>query len=106
MIWTTRVAAAAVVVVGSLVSSGAAQAAPPSNDLVTGATPVTGLPFLDVVDTTEATTTQDELELNEYCGAPLMEHGVWYTSTPTTDGFATIDTTGSDYSTGILVLAG
>ena len=106
MIWTTRVAAAALTIVGSLATSGVAQAAPPSNDLVTGATAVTGLPFVDVVDTTEATTTQDEIDLNQFCGAPVIEHGVWYTSTPTGNGFATIDTTGSNYSTGILVVAG
>ena len=106
MIWMKRVASAALMIVGSLAISGVAQAAPPPNDVATGATAVTGLPFVDVVDTTEATTTQDEVDFNQYCGAPVIEHGVWYTSTPTTSGFATIDTTGSDYSTGILVVAG
>ena len=106
MTWIRRAAAAAVMTVGSLAGSGVVQAAPPPNDLATGATTIAGLPFVDVVDTTEATTSQDELDLNEFCGAPLMEHGVWYTSTPTTSGFATIDTRGSDYSTGILVLDG
>lgn len=36
----------------------------------------------------------------------LVEHAVWYTSIPVTDGFATIDVRSSDYSAGILVLEG
>ncbi len=93
--------------VGSLVVLGEpALAAPPGNDDVTGATAITSLPFTDEVDTTEATTTAEELAWNEFCGAPAMEHAVWYTATIQAAGTVKVDVTGSDYSAGILVLNG
>jgi hypothetical protein len=102
-----RVTVAGLVAIGSLVLlSESAMAAPPSNDDVTGATAIAALPFTQQVDTTEATTTAEELAWNDYCGAPAMDHAVWYKVTPSADGTVTIDVTGSDYSAGILVLQG
>jgi hypothetical protein len=106
---TCRVLAVAGTVLGSLVlAASVAQAAPPPNDDVENATLVTTpLPYTDAVDTSEATTTPEEAAYNEFCGAPAMERAVWYRSTATGDAdFAVFDVTASDYSAGILVLAG
>jgi hypothetical protein len=92
---------------GSVVPGHLVEAAPPSNDDVSGATVVTTpLPFIDVVDTSEATTTPEEAAFNDFCGAPAIERAVWYTSTATGTGFAVFDVRASDYSAGILVLSG
>jgi hypothetical protein len=92
---------------GSVVPGQLVEAAPPSNDDVSGATVVTTpLPFIDEVDTSDATTTPDEAALNAYCGAPAIERAVWYTSTAAGTGFAVFDVRTSDYSAGILVLSG
>jgi hypothetical protein len=102
-----RVGVAGMVAIGSLVVlSDPAMAAPPGNDDVTGATEITAVPFSDVVDTTEATTTAEEATWNDFCGAPSMDHAVWYRASADADGTITIDATGSDYSAGILVLQG
>jgi hypothetical protein len=84
-----------------------ADAAPPPNDDFAGATVVTTpLPFVDEVDTSEATTTPEEAAYNDFCGAPAMDRAVWYTSTAAGDAdFAVFDVRGSDYGAGILVLA-
>jgi hypothetical protein len=91
---------------GVVSSGGAVLAAPPGNDDVGNATEITSLPFSDTVDTTDATTTPEEAALNDFCGAPEMEHTVWYTATIDADGFALIDVTDSNYSAGIVVLEG
>lgn len=102
---STRAAAvAALLLTGSLATASVAQAAPPPNDDIANATVVNALPFTDTVDTTEATITPDEAQLNDYCGAPAMEHGVWYTATPVGSGTGIIDVTASNYSAGIVVL--
>lgn len=104
---TTRLLAIASTLVGSLATGHIVEAAPPSNDEVSGATVVTTpLPFIDVVDTSEATTTPDEAAFNEFCGAPAIERAVWYTSTASGDAFAVFDVRASDYAAGILVLSG
>lgn len=99
--------AAIAAAVSLLVSAGAALAAPPTNDTYAGATTVsTPLPFNAAVDTTEATTDALDAELNEQCGAPATEASVWYQFTPETDMFVLVDTSGSDYSTGVGVVIG
>lgn len=99
------VATSAIVLTLTTVGGGSAAAAPPSNDDISGATPLT-TPDTIVQDTTEATTSAEEAALNEFCGAPTMEHGVWFTATATESGQRAIDVTASDYSAGILVAEG
>ena len=84
----------------------AAFAAVPSNDTIQTATEITSIPFSDSVDTTEATTDALEASLQAPCGAPAVEHGVWYHATVAESGTYTADTSQSDYGTGIMVLAG
>jgi hypothetical protein len=57
---------------------------------------------------TEDTTTSDttdpfETSLNEFCGAPRVEHGVWFTFTPAADGWVKFNTEESDYAVGIML---
>ena len=90
----------------SVLGASPAWAAPPANDTLAGAVVVGPLPFSHSQSTTEATSDAFETSLNEFCGAPAVEHGVWFTATPTVDAFVGIDTTGSDYSAGIMVFEG
>ena len=109
--FTRRLLVAAVTV---LVAVGAgvplatpAFAAAPSNDDATGATVIdasTTFPINE--DTTEATTSAEETALNAGCGAPAVEHGVWFVTTPAAAGFFAVDVTQSDYSAGIMALSG
>ena len=99
-------AAALLGIASVLPMAGTAGAAAPSNDDLSGATVISGVPFHVEQDTTEATTSAEETALNDYCGAPVLEHGVWFTATAAADAFVVADVTGSDYSAGILVLGG
>jgi hypothetical protein len=84
-----------------------ALAAVPINDDITGAVTITTpLPFTYSESTVDATTSAAEAAFNSFCGAPKLEHGVWFTATPTTNDFIQADVTASDYSAGILVLSG
>lgn len=99
------VAASVIAFAVTIVGGGTAGAAPPSNDDASGATPLS-VPSTIVQDTTEATTSAEEAALNDFCGAPTLEHGVWFTATATESGPRAIDVTASDYSAGILVAEG
>jgi hypothetical protein len=85
-----------------------AAAAPPPNDTPSGATLITGLPFTDDIDTSEATTDQAELDAIAPCvGVPAVERAVWYVAQVTTDAaIVRTDVTESDYSAGIAVFIG
>jgi len=98
---------AAFVGAGSAVGAPAA-AAPPSNDTVAGATPITALPFFDEVDTSEATTDQAELDAIAPCAVvPAVERAVWYVAQVTTDAAAVrTEVSDSDYSAWIAVFVG
>jgi hypothetical protein len=87
--------------------SDTALAAPPANDLFTGATPV-GAGFNEIIDTTEATTDADDAQLNDpfFCGAPATDASVWYAFEATTDGIVVVDVSQSNYSAGVLVGTG
>src|SRR5262245_7769466 len=82
-----------------------ALAAPPTNDLFTGATPATP-GFSETLDTTEATTDADDAQLNEDCGAPATDASVWYEFTTLEDGIALVDVGAADYSAGVAVGTG
>lgn len=55
-------------------------------------------------DTTLADLTDPvETALNANCGAPRVEHGVWFSITPTDTMFVIFDTTESDYGAGLML---
>ncbi len=89
-----------------LPTASTASAAPPDNDDISGATVLGPVPFHLEQDTTEATTSAEEAAFNDFCGAPAFEHAVWFSATAVADNNVVADVTGSDYSAGILVLAG
>ena len=80
----------------------AALAAAPGNDIISGATTVSSLPFNDSINTTEATTDADDVQLNTFCGAPATDASVWY-AVQGHDSTIVADVSGSDYSAGVLV---
>ena len=93
----------------ALVPRGAVAALAPDNDVRTGAVAITGIPFLHVQDTTEATTDADEDVARDLClgaGAPAFEHAVWFSAEVTGGALPQllVDTTASSYGTGIAVL--
>lgn len=100
----TRLSVIAVGLLGSTALAPVALAAAPSNDLFTGAEAVT-IGFSDSVDTTDATTDADDVQLNDQCGAPATDASVWY-SIEGTDAFVIIDVSGSDYFAGIAIGTG
>jgi hypothetical protein len=75
-------------------------AAPPSNDDFDDATVISGLPFSDSIDTTEATTASDDPD----CAG--QGPTVWYAFTPAEDIRVGADTFGSDYDTTLSVYTG
>ena len=87
-------------------TASSAFAAVPGNDDPAGAVVVATVPSTFTQDTTEATTSADEIAFNSFCGAPAIEHGVWYQATPTIDESIAVDVTASDYGVGVLVLSG
>ena len=82
-----------------------ALAAAPANDELAGAVAV-ALGDHITQDTTEATTTAADGDLNANCGAPVTTASVWYSYTPAADGGVVLDMSSSDYSGGFLVFEG
>ena len=81
-----------------------ASAAAP-NDTVAGAITV-AIGTTVTQDTTLADTTDPvETALNDACGAPVVEHGVWFTIDGT-DQFVSFDLNDSDYAAGIMLFEG
>jgi hypothetical protein len=75
------------------------------NDTVAGAITV-AVPDTVDEDTSLADTFDPvETALNDFCGAPTVQHGVWFTIDGT-DQLVAFDTMESDYSAGIMVFAG
>jgi uncharacterized protein DUF6299 len=93
-------------VVAALVLVAPAAAAPPANDTFAGAVTISGLPFSETVDTTEATTDADDANANANCGAPATEASVWYAFTPASATGVSVDVSASDYSAGVIVVTG
>lgn len=76
------------------------------NDHVSSAT-VLAIPASISQDTTVANTSDpDEVALNDFCGAPVVEHGVWFSVTPLAAATYAFDTSKSDYSAGIMLFEG
>jgi hypothetical protein len=86
-----------------LVQASVAAAAPPSNDTFAGATPASP-GFSEELNTTEATTDADDIQLGASCGLPL-DASVWYAFTTPTSGFTIIDAP-ADYTDAVLVGVG
>jgi hypothetical protein len=86
-------------------AAGAASAVAPGNDESTGAV-VLSLGDTVQEDTTEATTTPEDEALNANCGAPATNNSVWYQYSPSIDRTVALDTSASDYSTGLMVFQG
>src|SRR5215213_107326 len=76
-----RLGVVVAVIAGLLVFPTPAFAAAPANDDITAATVISGLPFTDTVDTSEATAAAGDLD----CSGLEDTHTVWYAITPTTD---------------------
>lgn len=87
------------------VSTPATLAAAPGNDTFTGATSAS-IGFSDGLDTTEATTDGDDVQLNATCGAPATDASVWYAVSVGTDAGIAVDVSQSDYSAGVIVGVG
>jgi hypothetical protein len=101
--WTRRPAALAILatlLLGSLLAAPpAAYAAPPTNDDIAAAVPVTALPFVAEVDTSEATAVRSD-------GECVGGSSVWYRFRPTTTQRLRAVTLGSDYDTFLAVFEG
>jgi hypothetical protein len=83
-----------------------AYAAPPANDIPSGATLLSALPFDDIVTIDEATTDALDATLGAWCGVPATEGSVWYRFEATEDGALLFDVSESSFSAGALVTAG
>lgn len=85
-----------------------AVAAPPVNDVSSGAEVVTALPFSTAQDTIEATTDDDDAEINNnrVCFGSATEASVWYAFTPDTSGVRVFSSAGTDYPAGVAVVTG
>lgn len=76
-------------------------AAAPTNDTIGGATTAT-LGFSETIDTTDATTDADDVDLNTFCGAPATDASVWYRYEGN-DAGVVVDVSQSSYTAGVLV---
>jgi hypothetical protein len=96
--------ALAIAVVLLFVIVGPVAAAAP-NDTVAGAVSVSV--GSDVSQDTTGADTTDPIEtaLDANCGAPVVEHGVWF-KIAGTDGFVSFDVTESDYAAGVMLFSG
>ena len=104
----TRHLLAAVVTAALLVPVGAtaAMAAPPGNDIPSGATVISAVPTTITQSTTEATTDAVDSALNTQCGAPATNGSVWFTYTDATGEGLFVDVGASDYSAGVMIVEG
>lgn len=89
-----------------VLGAGTASAEVPSNDTITGATAITTLPYVETVDTTEATTDAEDAAVNTDCGAPATNGSVWYTLTAGTSPAYVVDVSKSDFTAGVIVATG
>ena len=98
---TKLLARLALVLVAMAAFTAPAFAAAPSNDTFASAKLVT-LGFSETIDTTEATTDDDDRQLLKTCHAPATDASVWYTIVG--DGTkVAVDVGDSSYSAGVIV---
>jgi hypothetical protein len=97
----TATVAASMAVLGALPAS----AAPPSNDTIDGARVIAAVPFNETVDTTEATTDAQDVQINANCGAPATNGSIWYALTATAAGYL-VDVSQSNFTAGVIVATG
>lgn len=90
----------AVICTAFLSSMAAFAAPPPPNDLRANATVVGALPFSELLDTTGATASADEVPPCEN----RLAAGVWYTYTATADTQLVVETLGSNYATVVYIV--
>lgn len=81
-------------------------AAAPLNDTYAGRTVIAGLPHVETLDTSEATSDADEAGIGADCGAPAADAGVWYEVTAPSDMLILIDVSASTYTAGVAVTTG
>ena len=88
--------------------TGAAFAAVPGNDTFSGATTINSIPFSTTEDTTQATLDSADSAAGSACGVLgfVFSNSVWFSYTPSSSQLIQIDTSGSNYSTGVAVLTG
>jgi hypothetical protein len=91
--------------VGSLAWAAPVLAAAPANDTYANRE-VIAVGFTDTVDTTEATTDADDIDINTDCGAPATDASVWYSLTATADMGIVVDVSESTYSAGVAIASG
>jgi hypothetical protein len=96
-----------VTTMATMVVLGAAPASAevPTNDTIQGAKAITEVPFSEVIDTTEATTDDEDAAINAPCGAPATNGSVWYALTATANGYL-VDVSASDFGAGVIVATG
>lgn len=86
--------------------AGPVLAAAPSNDTLANIKQISA-PFSETIDTREATTDADDLDIAAGCeGVPALDASVWYEITPSADSFLVVDLSDSNYSAGAIVATG
>ena len=92
-----------------LLASRPAGAIVPSNDVVSGATPIADITFpgaFEFQNTSEATTDSVDSALNASCGAEATEASVWFKVIAPSDAGITINASLSFYSARVIVAKG
>ena len=98
-----RAAAAIAALAVAMTLVAPASAASPSNDLPSGATDVTDLPFAIAQDTTGASVSTDDVG----CGSGGLDQAtVWYAFMPTENVVVEVDARPSDYLVGVTLFIG
>jgi hypothetical protein len=92
--------------IGSLAVAAPVLAAAPLNDTYPNRETI-AVGFTDTVDTTEATTDADDLDIAVGClGVPALDASVWYSLTATADMGIVVDVSSSTYSAGVIIASG
>lgn len=99
---------AALLVPGTALAAPAATGAlrVPANDTPSGARPVGPLPRTVTQNTTSATTDAIDARVSANCPAADVDASVWFTYTDHSGKGLVVDTSASDYSTGMIAVAG
>ncbi len=83
-----------------------AVAAAPNNDTVSGARTIASPPKTITQNTTSATTDAVDSDLNAFCGAPATNGSVWFKYVDKSGKGLLVDTSASNYTTGVMIVAG